>query len=452
MIIQQMWSTGRIHPTSGCTTGPNLDSMIYIGYQSGHVECWSIPTSTLSSSSNPTDDASTASVSLKPPTLRWSGNFTNDHSNPPPSIASIVPWNKQQQQNNEHECLVISLHNDGRERPNTSDMVEVVDVTSVMIAWNEEQSTNQDKTDRSLPLEDFIVLPEAGREILNVFPTNEERSNPRTFNHWIQSRGTNSLLSTSTVTTTSLHGTDDTNVIALGHADGMVTILDVTPTVADQSITTPRWGVSTKHSRYCSSYPCVGIGKIDLFHCKHEDNNDKIITQQPYLACCLRGAATYLIPLQSAGRHDDATVLALSVPHDLDGDVSIRYTQGFATGNIPMNNRNDTTVVSPNGNSLPLLAYVWPGGVIDIFSCGLLPHVSVSTRVQLLKELIANGSVDALREFILSLDDDDNDMRMKWSNALLEIRRHGETTPITINDIISDSFISLRTELLNINS
>jgi hypothetical protein len=108
--------------------------------------------------------------------------------------------------------------------------------------------------------------------------------------------------------------------------------------------------------------------------------------------------------------------------------------------------------VSPNGNSLPLLAYVWPGGVIDIFSCGLLPHVSVSTRVQLLKELIANGSVDALREFILSLDDDDNDMRMKWSNALLEIRRHGETTPITINDIISDSFISLRTELLNINS
>jgi hypothetical protein len=36
-----------------------------------------------------------------------------------------------------------------------------------------------------------------------------------------------------------------------------------------------------------------------------------------------------------------------------------------------------------------------------------------------------------------------------WTNALFEIRRHGELTPIHYSDILSDTFNSLRTELLN---
>ena len=418
---------------------------------------------------NPNDD----NVTAAPPILQWRGNFTNDHSSPPPSIASmVVPLQQQSivRQNTENECLVASLHNDGHHRPNTSAMVEVIDVTAIMNAWNQQQQqsmnhelTNEHNIDRSLPLEDFIVLPEAGREIMNVFPIinpRQQYSYPTPWNHWIQSRGTNcSIAATTSTTQKSFHNTsDDTNIIAVGHADGMITILDTSPLSGDETTTTtPVWGVSSSHRRYCSSYPCIGIGQIDL-----SDNtidNDDTNMSQSYLVCCLRGAATYLIPLvpSSSCSQDDNVppVLALTVPHDTDDDISIRYTQGFAAANIPLHQRNDDTILpANNSDSLPLLVYVWPGGVIDVYRCGLLPHDVPSTEDQLLKELIANGSVTALRDLILSSQngiDDDITTNPDWTNALFEIRRHGALTPIHYEDISSDDFKSLKRELLDLN-
>ena len=446
MNIQQVWNTGRIGPTSCCCGGGTLPAdRIYIGYESGHMECWSVSSSS-DDSVAPTDYDTTAPIleSSPLPVLLWRGNFTMNHSSPPPSIADIVVLHPPIMHTNSasDECLVVSFHNDGHPRPTTSAMVEVIDVTLVMNAWNEPQAVTsapmkEDHTSRSLALEDFIVLPEAGREIMNILPSNRQHTYPKPFNHWIQSRGTNCLLSTTI--------SNDTNIVAVGHADGMMTLLDTSPTTEGQ---TPVWGVSTSHSRYCSVYPCIGVGRIDL---SDTNGNDTLTnTQQPYLVSCLRGAATYLIPLQSSHHHqDDVPVLALTVPHDMDEDVSIRYTQGFTAGNIPVKNRCHEKSSHGGDDSLPLLVYVWPGGVMDVYRCGLLPHIFPSTEDELLKELFTNGSVDALRDLIVSsCDDNDAMMNPNWTNALQEIHQHGTTTPISYNDIISNTFNSLRTEVL----
>jgi hypothetical protein len=106
-------------------------------------------------------------------------------------------------------------------------------------------------------------------------------------------------------------------------------------------------------------------------------------------------------------------------------------------------------------DSIPVLVYVWPGGVMDVYRCGLLPHLPPSTDEQLLlQELIANGSVNAWRDLILSTDGNESDdtfTNPNWTNARLEIRQHGdEYTPIHYTDIVSDAFKSFRTELLNL--
>ena len=461
--VQNMWSTGRIQPTClGCLNGNDDDEhvRIVIGYASGHLECWSVTWSTDSHHHDDDDDddvnveLSTESSRLYPtPRLQWRGHWTHDYCRPPPRIVGLVPLLQKPPPPSAavpHECLVVTLQHD--ERPTTSAMVEVIDVTTIIKCWNDppnSEAANEDNVDRSLPLEDFIVLPEPGREISDLLPSHQPHSSPKTtvHQHWIPSRGTNCLLST---TVASPDGFDDTNVIAVGHADGMITILDVSS--IDSSTMTPAWGVSSSHGRYCSLYPCIGMGRLDLY----DPTNQSL---QPYLVGCLRGAATYLIPLQSAARHGNDPLLALTVPHDTEDDVSsLRYTQGFVTGHIPASPRckDDETISrsSSNSGSIPLLAYVWPGGVIDVYRCGLSPHESATTEDLLLQQLIANGSVDAYRAWILSSHQENTDggtMNSNWTNALQEIRRHGETTPITFNDIISDTFTSLRTELLNLN-
>jgi hypothetical protein len=491
MTIQQKWDTGRIHPTSCCCYGGsdgNTDT-IYIGYQSGYIECWSLqytlPSSSMVVDHSLTEDDGTHVVTVVPltPTLQWRGNFTDEYSCPPPSIASMVliPHSNNKvapshTTTTNHTViqpatgLVVSLHNDGHHRPNTSAMIEVLDVISIMNAWIGAVSNgNHDRThyveisDRSLSLEDFIVLPDAGREIKNILPRNrqqqhqQQNSCPIPWNHWVQSRGTNCLLSTTIPK--SFPSIDDTNIIAVGHADGMITILDaVLPTGPDDATSSPVWGVSSSHRRYCSLYPCIGINRIDLSHTNHHDNDTR--ASQPYLVGCLRGSATYLIPLQpSLGPTDDPAVFALTVPHDTVDDVTIRYTQGFTAGNIPWHHqRYDESKESSNDDdddSIPVLVYVWPGGVMDVYRCGLLPHLPPSTDEQLLlQELIANGSVNAWRDLILSTDgneSDDTTTNPNWTNARLEIRQHGdEFTPIHYTDIVSDAFRSFRTELLNL--
>jgi hypothetical protein len=131
-------------------------------------------------------------------------------------------------------------------------------------------------------------------------------------------------------------------------------------------------------------------------------------------------------------------VLALSIPHDIDDDVSIRYVQGFLASSLTLEPRNDN-------NSIPILIYVWPGGVIDVYSCGLLHHVHNSTEEQLHQELITNGSADALRDLLTTSDEDEHS---DWMAAKEEIRQLNDMIPIGIRDILSDHLNCFRSLLL----
>jgi hypothetical protein len=500
LTLRSMWHTGRIGPT--CMVHwchhhhDNKDTpehQIIIGYQTGYVECWSIPNphDPISTMNDDTNTVSSASKLYRSTSqLQWRCNFANEDAGIPPSIAAMASFNVgadrrsnpnppsndvvtsstavasdpdiaisiqksnivatgNELPNRDPMYLVITLHNDGYQRPNTSAMVEVVDVTSIMSQWKQQRNdnnsdmnsdSNMDNNDTlSLSLEEHIVLPEAGREIVNVLPNLQQRSFPTS--HWIPSRNTNCVCTCAT-------SFSETGVVAVGHADGMITFLDVSTTTATNDQQPIPWGVSNVMHRYCLSYPCIGIGTIEIC----EDNDDGISTR--YVVCSLRGSATYMIPLPMSNSHsrNDLPVLALVLPHDIDEDVTIRYTQGFAATNIVIKGRHEENGIRQE-TTIPLLAYVWPGGLIDIYSCGSLPHVPLSIEHQLLTELIANGSVDALRALILcSTDDTELMTKPKWTEALNEIHQYGETLPIGVNNIISDTMASLRSILLDLNS
>lgn len=428
--------------------------------------------------------------------LQWRARFSLERG-PPPSIVGIAPFDvvsplppaptnrssttstpnlhavpkeKDVEQSIAsklaHDYLVLTLHyHDSITRPTTAAMVEVIDVASIAKAWKLLAPQENDRSnDIAVPIEEHCILPEAGREIVDVSTILEASSSgkkrlaPVIQPQWIPSDGTNSVCPVGRDASMCAR-TDDATVVA-GLADGMVTVLSAKLWPSSSGNGKLFWGVSSDMDQICLSYPCIGMGCVNM---KGRTGDHAI----PHIACCLRGTTTYLIPLDSGAaasenrpKSQESRMLAFFVPSDAQDGTGMtvnRYLQSFAAFDLA------TTSCLGTGEGfrksfVPIVVYVWPGGIIDLYSCGLLPQLTSATdeqlpnAVSLLDELVTNGSVKLLRQLLMQsenkLDGQEDEV---WKNARAEVLIHGDTVPITRHDVDSKQFLSFRSVLLQLS-
>jgi hypothetical protein len=339
---------------------------LHMGYQRGKLETWTVAaTQQPLFSQDPaavegvTDHGISRSLHWKPQLLLQAefmdqtpdivGIARLGHQHSIPEERTTPSWTS-----NDREYLVLMLRHDrGIAAASTATcQVEVIDMTAALA-----RNSSADPAVR-LNLEEFFIFPQPGREIVGPPTTIHHgiRSFPWTY-HSIPSRGTNAVLTT------------NEGLVAVTTSEGMVILLDgESPCLsaiskADDHPTWQRpgllWGVSRNTDQHILTYPPVGIGSVT-----YEDHR--------FIAVCLRGTTTYLIATEPQSDFD-GTVYSFRVPMDhFIGEKNHKsYAQQlyqiehFGTGNLQT---NDTTNIS-------LLLYAWPGGTIDIYSCGLLKKV-----------------------------------------------------------------------------
>lgn len=406
------WNTGRCGLTSVAVTE---SGNIVLGYQSGHVESWTLTVNVNTTQLQKETKLPSNRHDVEPPVaavrkenvskqwsaiLQWRAAFHNgpqpiitaiaqlrvpqpteegndqsvsesanvisedalvelDSTNPSTPPPSTTPLAEEDVQSPKPEYLVLTLHRDSSTRPSTASLLEVVDVTSIAKAWNHQFAGFDNAASAAVYLEEHSVVPEAGREVLDLSTFPSVHDNRRVLpspSYYIPSIGTNCLCSMTSSTAVS---------VAAGLADGMVTVVSGAISVEEQLA----WGVSTLMDQLCLSYPCIGMGCVDL------NVGDEVM---PCVVCCLRGTATYMIPMVSASSiqsdicgEDEVLMFALSVPHDIDEDSSLRYLQSFAAFNLSTESASADCGIEGQCQ-IPILVYAWPGGVVDIYSGELL--------------------------------------------------------------------------------
>jgi hypothetical protein len=282
-------------------------------------------------------------------------------------------------------------------------MLEVLNLNSMLVAWNQFDLSGPMP---AVPLEEHWILPQAGMEIINAGRTA----------HWIPSPDTNRILP--------LHEPGGVSC-AVALADGTVGIIRAAVKEDDVS-----WGVFRDADQLLLSFPCIGMGSVVC-----EDIEQKI-SSRTYLACCLRGATTYLVPLQPEAEPGTMSeIRVIGYPHDLDAETTIQQLQGFTAGNIP-------SELTPGG-SIPALVYAWPGGIIDIYAAHLLPSSGYPRSI--VEELMLNGSVEMLKTLLATKEVWDEN---SWQAARKEVS--SLTDPINIADLCSDRLTAFRTILLQL--
>jgi hypothetical protein len=181
----------------------------------------------------------------------------------------------------------------------------------------------------------------------------------------------------------------------------------------------PGWGIRRDDDQLLLPHPVVGLG---LF----------VYDARLHWVCGLRGGTCYLIPV--ANDRDDGELPPIRValyPHDIDVDNTSIYMQDMTAGNLQKLEGDDDCKV-------PVLVYVMPGGVVEIYSCELAvtrrsdPDLAVppdSEEDQYLEAAIKHGCLEMVvrllherqdTAWVAGVDDEGNDSLL-WEAAYQEI-------------------------------
>jgi hypothetical protein len=440
------WNTARCGIT--CATVYDNGNII-LGYQSGYLEAWS-----LAGDDNDTRKSQNRRVVAK---LVFRGSFGN-HSpirSVAPMTSSMDQPNKESGKSESQEYLVVTLQPETRR--SSASLLEVINIVSVEKAWQVREDKWQVREDNTsvveVSLEEHWVLPEAGMEIIDAssLPLADTVAGAaggftrRTAAQWLPSSGTDCLCLLP-------KNADGSASVAVGLSDGTMGILSAPTVSKDESLS---WGVAKAADQVLFQYPAVGLGHVNTVHSSSRQSGDK--KTHPHVACCLRGATTYLIPLNS---DDDAPenppVTVISYPNDIDADMGIQHLQGFTAGNLRLSDQSSSTAAPLESHTIPVLFYAWPGGVVDVYCCELLkPPTETEHYRPILIELIQNGSVQLLQSFLSTCQEDVWRDRPEWSAARNEIVGTGEegmdpSRTMTISKLCSSEFRSFRGLLLQV--
>jgi len=345
-----------------------------------------------------------------------------------------------------------------------------VDLAAVQLAWNDlsflDNNDDTTKAKAAVALLNHCILPQAGRDIVNastLLSRNTVDAHPNSQYRIPTSHAAGTL----TNCLCSIPG----GRVAAALADGMVVILDA-KLGSDERLL---WGVSDP-LQIALSYPSIGIETVELMDETVEDHEKRV----SYVACCLRGSSTYLIPIDDddegdvAAADDDAVsasprrrpLLCFSLPHDMDQNVPVRYIQNFAAGcftpKFPSQSNDDETT----HHEIPIVAYALPSGVITVYACGLLPSIDRRRRrptdptLELLKALVECGAAERLRLLLLLLLHPPKQVETKsgdgssllWDDARNAIREnYSDSIPFSVHDVcFAPSLAAFRTLLLHL--
>jgi hypothetical protein len=228
----------------------------------------------------------------------------------------------------------------------------------------------------------------------------------------------------------------NSSCVGISFPDGTTSII----TSDQNSINTV--GVAEDNHQVLLSYPAIGNGQLDII----EDDGQIL----KYVATCLRGGTCYLIPVSGKSNTNDS-IATIPFPHDIELDLSDIYVQAFTAGNIMF-----------NGNVLPILVYVWPRGVVDVYACGLFysnPNIGDESLTindahddalvsreerRALQDLIDNDSLLLLSNILIELRDDSQHplLQMNEWQQFLEETKTGQLLPVQVDKIDFDSMCS----------
>ena len=464
--FQYSWSTGSMGAMECLTV--TRDGLIIIGYDSGRLEAWKLEKETKVSS---TDNGVPLAATGKKTPRKTGGDGIATAASPvsgthdkavrdctvvykerlvwcasfefAPSIRSVVELNVHQRGSNDEalprtndsndslttcysNCyLILTLQQETRSA--SASMIEVVNVSTLVEAWKEAHVDKEiNPSVIAVSLDNHCILPEPGMEIVNsiTLPHHDghpDNALPRPT--WIPSRGTGSLcLITSS--------TDVSCAAAL--ADGSILLLS-TSSSSDGQL---KWGIQRPENQLLFSHPAVGIGMLSCTATETADHGQKLPV--PHVVCCLRGGTAYLIPVTHQQGTMPPVVSVVSYPHDIESDIDFHRIQHFAAGNIVLERPGQCC----GQESIPVLLYAWPGGIIDVYAADLLPYMSEGP---LLRELVSNGSVELLRNHLAS----SNTITPEWAAARNEVNSWPRARPFSVQDLMSRQLDAFRLILLS---
>lgn len=437
------WATNRVGATSvGCT----LRGSIVIGYENGIVEAWRViaakegPTKKLLWRAAWEHASPIASIQQLPV-----NEETKSVEMTPPSFSEA---NRNLNASPHHEYLIITLQPRDSATP-TRSMVDVVDTTSLELAWRDLAKPDDftSETTNLLAMEDHWILPSPGMELVDTstLPRTRIPGLPRRRPH-VSSSGTNAL-----------YVLPQNLGCVMGLSDGTLARIYAECTSVSQPDMLS-WGVSSATDQCVLSYPTIGLGHVYLPLAKESPTSERV----PHIACCLRGGTVYLVPITTSSSSDAARpIYTLSYPHEVDRDAHFQQLHGFTACALQPRSitkkSGDSTAGGETEGSLTntFLFFAWPGGIIDVYLCGLTDRQTKESveKSTLLEKLWSNGTVQMLSDSLLHQSNDCPPEGFsieltQWQNALTDISKRG--APASFDELKTEGFQSLRSLILTL--
>lgn len=355
----------------------------------------------------------------------------------------------------------VKLPVDEREQA-TSSMVKVLDIKRILHGISSMEPAER----TGISLDGYVVNPIPGMELVDVssIPLSEDIGLPKRF-PILQTHG--AKVASRSIRVRPHHGSEYKDYegfiggVSLALPDGTIAaFFSNSPNMADAV------GIVEENDQVLLSYPAVGCGELAVFD-KH-GNHDK------YMACCLRAGTCYLIPLgkmrsdsgNAEEKGDDYSIISVvQFPQDIDSDLQNVYVQAFTAGNL---------MLGSNGDLHPVLVYSWSGGVIDVYSCGLVPYSGCDwhetlvenenncdkafvsrTERRALEDMIDNESLSLLSQILMELRKESNHPLFEgdeWTKVTQEVSPIDalRTGRLDLDGLCSDSYLQLRSLLLSL--
>ena len=329
--------------------------------------------------------------------------------------------------------------------PSSSSMVDVLNLLTIQQAWESqvmestERSSHGEGSFVALPLQDFWILPAPGLGVMDAetIPYDESEQLPRR-PHSIQNHGSSTI-----------SNLENGQACGVALSDGITAILKAFQ-LDDGTVA---WGVIHDHQETLLSFHAITCSSLLIPQTKCVDQH--LSSGKEAFVVCLRGGTVVALPVENnVQEKEDLDISVIPFPSELDSDISTRpHLQTFASSMVP---------TSTQDRHVPALAYVFPSGIIELYSFGLISHdcslrgadtpldntrVSYTDRV-VLAEMIRNGSVKMLCETLEALQESDELLEQTvWNSAWVDYKtsNFSDATKLNFEDIQTLSSESLST-------
>lgn len=438
---------------------------IMIGYQSGQLEGWELPVPRTNAAATFDQPSSRAPLrSASPAKLLFRGYWEESCEY---EVRAVGPLYAHRRDSSDEalihdDCLLLVLETATLDKQlPTPSMIEVINLTSLVRAWNEncgskhtgQTGATKMETQQTYAeaMEPHLVLAEPGMEVVDVRSSLNRRRGLNDLQvepvspSWVPCHGTNCILSLCdvqnqeiVVTHTDPQEMFACYLVALSDGSGVVVSTGLrieanleTSAVNNNGQLRLCWGVARAQDQMLFSFPAVGLGHLEIPRRLQSNLFDKATF--PLAAFTLGGTTTYLAPLKSLIANKPNSLAFLSYPQEIDVDSPPELLQASTVGNL-------IAIAGDTEDTTPVIVYAWHGGgLLEVYSCSLLEGILNSQSI--IAGLVENGAADLLRALLMA-----NNIaslcasNLSWLQATFELEAAGLLNidrPLTLEDVVS---------------